>query len=303
MSAWYVALLATLLGVTGWLSGRWLIPRIAGLLKEAGFSRPNYAGEPIPVGAGFGMVVGTSVGWAILVVIMGSGLTFLAGDFPGLAALLGATSVAVLGFGLLGLFDDLVGRTGGGGFRGHFRALFVEGRLSTGAIKAFGGGILGLVTAFLLNPGRLNLAVIVEDGLLIALAANFINLLDLRPGRALKGFFLLLGVGLAGAAWLGFQTDALWPAQLLLVVSPLVGAAVAALPGDLTARFMLGDVGANALGASLGVLFSLFPVGAGLAVLLGLIVLTVLSERVSFSRAIEQSRVLRALDRWGRGGR
>jgi UDP-N-acetylmuramyl pentapeptide phosphotransferase/UDP-N-acetylglucosamine-1-phosphate transferase len=67
---------------------------------------------------------------------------------------------------------------------------------------------------------------------------------------------------------------------------------------------MLGDTGANALGAAWGVGLATELSRSALAVTLALLVgLTVASERVSFSEVIERTPVLRELDRWGRGPR
>jgi hypothetical protein len=80
-----------------------------------------------------------------------------------------------------------------------------------------------------------------------------------------------------------------------------VGAATALLPEDLAERSMLGDTGANALGAAWGVcLAATLRRPALTAVLAGLAALTVASERVSFSEVIERTAVLRGLDDLGR---
>lgn len=288
----------------GWLAGWWLVPKVARLLGEAGYAHPNYADERIPVGAGLGVVFGAFAGWALAAFIIK-----LIDPKGGALGFLGAMALTAVGFGLVGLFDDLVGRTSGGGFRGHFRLLIREGTLTTGAFKALGGVVVALITASLLMsydagsgtpfaPSPAVAGSLLANGAIIALTANFVNLLDLRPGRALKGFFLLLAVALAAAWWtLGYLRAF---GQVLVAVAPIVGAAAAAFPGDLRARFMLGDVGANAVGASVGVVFATLGVEARLVVLAVLLALTILSERVSFSRLIEHSRVLTSIDRWGR---
>ena len=82
---------------------------------------------------------------------------------------------------------------------------------------------------------------------------------------------------------------------------PVVGAAAGLLPADLGERLMLGDTGANLLGAVLGlavVLETSRPVRT--VVLIVLIVLNLASERVSFSAVIDRTPGLRQLDRLGR---
>jgi hypothetical protein len=84
------------------------------------------------------------------------------------------------------------------------------------------------------------------------------------------------------------------------VAGPL-GAAAAVLPEDLGERTMLGDSGANALGAllGLGLAARLGPRGRW-AALGALVALTAASEKVSFTRVIESTPGLRELDGLGR---
>jgi hypothetical protein len=73
------------------------------------------------------------------------------------------------------------------------------------------------------------------------------------------------------------------------------------LPDDLDERVMLGDGGANAFGALLGVALADRTGLVGRAALLaGLGALTAASERVSFTKVIEGTPGLRGLDRLGR---
>jgi UDP-N-acetylmuramyl pentapeptide phosphotransferase/UDP-N-acetylglucosamine-1-phosphate transferase len=210
-----------------------------------------------------------------------------------------AALVAGLGSGAVGFYDDLVGgrpEHQAKGFRGHVGALVREGRVTSGLAKVAGVGVTALAAAALL-PGR---PVRVARGArrrragpvqarpvnlllgagVIAGTANLVNLLDLRPGRALKAG-VLLGVPLGAAG--------------------PVGAAAALLPDDLGERTMLGDAGANALGAVLGVALAARTGPVGRALLLaGLAGLTAASERVSFTQVIERTPGLRQLDALGR---
>ncbi|HUR74024.1 MAG TPA: hypothetical protein VMZ00_07095, partial [Sporichthya sp.] len=157
---------------------------------------------------------------------------------PGLPpAARAAGALAVLGAGAIGAYDDLGGlRTQQAkGFAGHLAALR-EGRLTSGAVKAGGIGLTSLAAAALVSPRSRDALV---GGAVVAGYANLANLFDLRPGRALK--FGLLHAPLVAAGG---------PAGAL-VAGPL-GAAVALLPADLREEAMLGDAGANALGAALG---------------------------------------------------
>jgi UDP-GlcNAc:undecaprenyl-phosphate/decaprenyl-phosphate GlcNAc-1-phosphate transferase len=214
-----------------------------------------------------------------------------------------AAAVAAVGAGGVGVLDDLAERGGSKGLSGHLSALG-RGELTTGAVKIAGLAVTGLAVGALVREqprgsdsartgtrtgpiggGALQWAV---DACLVAGAANLANLLDLRPGRCLKaGLLATPGVVTGG------------PAAPLLAVT--AGAAAALLPIDLAERAMLGDGGANALGAVLG---TAAVVGAGprtrAAALAGVVALTLVSERVSFTRVIESTPVLRELDALGR---
>ncbi len=117
-------------------------------------------------------------------------------------------AVYVLGVAFLGLVDDTLGGDPRG-WRGHGLAL-KEGRLSTGTLKA--AGSLGLALYVTSDPGLPSGRWLLETAVLV-LATNAFNLLDLRPGRAVK-VFVLLGAGLTiGAA----SFSALWMLGLLSV--------------------------------------------------------------------------------------
>jgi hypothetical protein len=86
----------------------------------------------------------------------------------------------------------------------------------------------------------------------------------------------------------------------LLAAGP-IGAAIAQLPADLGERAMLGDTGANALGAGLGLAVAADATRPQLAtVLTALVALTLASERVSFSKVIASTPGLREFDALGR---
>jgi hypothetical protein len=162
---------------------------------------------------------------------------------------------------LVGLADDLLSGQERG-VRAHLRA-----GLTTGTLKAVAIPLYGLVRTRSLS-----------GALLVALAANFFNQLDTRPGRALKAY-----LGLAP-----------------LVHAPLLPAVLIA-PYDLREMTMLGDAGSNALGAMLGLGSVDRFTGRGrklaIAALAGL---NLLGEARSLGELIERTPFLSDLDRLGR---
>ena len=199
---------------------------------------------------------------------------------------LGAAALGVgLAAGAVGRYDDTRGaeEATSKGFRGHLRAA-ASGRLSGGAVKVAGIGVASLLAAGAVT--RSPVQRLIASGV-IAGTANLVNLLDLRPGRALKAFTL------AGTPLLSGPYGR-------MLAGPL-GAATALLPDDLGERVMLGDAGANGLGALLGLRLAAGASPAGRVALLGgLAALTAASEVVSFSKVIAATPGLRELDAWGR---
>jgi UDP-N-acetylmuramyl pentapeptide phosphotransferase/UDP-N-acetylglucosamine-1-phosphate transferase len=249
------------------------------------FERVNHRGNPIPTAAGLVLAVTALAVEATVTVVDVAGV-----DVD--AASIGPRRLAVLaavGFCLLGMLDDLAGTGESGGFRGHLRAL-VAGRLTTGAVKLFGGAALAIVVVAAGTSGR-SLGRLVGDAALVALAANLGNLLDRAPGRVTKATLLTFAV-LAVATGAGPE---------LAGVALAIGAGAGLLVPDLRERCMLGDAGANVLGAAvgLGVVLACSP-SVRLAALVAVAALNLLSEAVSFSRLIERTPPLRALDRLGR---
>ncbi|GAA3429276.1 hypothetical protein GCM10018953_64600 [Streptosporangium nondiastaticum] len=240
------------------------------------WSRTNHRGEPITLLEGPAFVAGAGVAAAAV---------------PGLPARVRvAALLAAAGAGGLGAYDDLYGVTASKGFRGHLGAL-AKGEVTSGAVKIAGIGLTGLAAAAL-TARRPADAVI--DGMLVAGAANLANLFDLRPGRAIK-------VGLlAGAPLLAAGLRRGDPVAAALAALPL-GASAALLPEDLGERAMLGDAGANALGALLGLTAAVTLGRPGRLAALGTVAaLTAASEKVSFTKVIAGNPVLNRIDMLGR---
>ncbi|MEV0587672.1 hypothetical protein [Nonomuraea sp. NPDC050310] len=244
--------------------------------KDSVWNRTNHRGEQLTLLEGPALVAGAATG-----VLAAPGL-------PGRVRLAGL--LAAGGSGALGCYDDLYGTTASKGFKGHLGAL-AKGEVTSGAVKILGIGATGLAAAALVSRGPVDSLV---NGALVAGSANLANLFDLRPGRAIKVGLLTGGPLLA----LSVLRDR--PAAAVLASVPL-GAAAALLPEDLGERAMLGDGGANALGALLGLAAATQLGRPGRLVLLGTVVaLTAASEKISFTKVIAGNRVLNRIDLLGR---
>ncbi len=219
------------------------------------------------------MTVGTCAG-----IVVAPGLT------PGVRLGVLGTVAAT---GALGVYDDLAGAGSTKGLRGHLGALR-RGQVTSGAVKVVGMGTVGLLAGRVLRRQQ-PLWEQVVAGALVAGSANLLNLLDLRPGRATKALVLVGGPAMLGGGVGGS-----------LVTAP-VAAALALLPSDLAERSMMGDAGANAVGAAAGcagaAALGRGPLVGCVAAIVGL---TLASERISFTRVIETTPALRALDALGR---
>lgn len=274
-----------LLGVVlGLAAGTALATLLSPVLSAPLFARPNHRGRSVPTAAGLVVAVAALAVEAALALVDAARLA----DLTVSGGLRVFTLMAVLGFALLGLVDDLAGSgLDGRGFKGHLRAL-AKGRLTTGGLK-LGGGVALAVVVCAPFAGRSGPLVI--DALLVALAANLGNLFDRAPGRTTK-VAVVAAIALAVAT--GFD-------EVLLGVAVVVGAALALLGADLGERLMLGDTGANAVGAALGFgVVITTALDTRISVVLVLLALNLASEVVSFSEVIDRVPPLRALDRLGR---
>ena len=276
--------------VAGWLA----LVVIRPALGAPVFVRRNYRNHELPTGAGVAVAAGVLLVEAAKAVGGALGV----GDAPVLTTARTLTMLTVVGFTLLGLADDLGAMGSTSGFGGHLRSI-VAGSVSTGGIKLIGGGLLALVLGGPAGhlggatPGPAGVARLLVDGAVIALSANLANLFDRAPGRVIKMSMLMFAV-LAIPVALRRSTAGLG------AVAVVIGAATGVLPSDLRETSMLGDTGANAVGASLGlgVVLMCAP-WVRFVVLLGLLAMNLVSERVSFSAIIDAVAPLRALDRFG----
>ncbi|HHY82050.1 MAG TPA: hypothetical protein GX505_05140 [Clostridiales bacterium] len=189
-------------------------------------------------------------------------------------------------FVFCGLLDDILGDSASKGLAGHFRT-FMNGRMSTGMLKAIVGVLFGF---FLALSRSSSFFIVTMDVLLFSLSVNFINLLDLRPGRAVKVFSFFT---LAAAVLTGFLD-----AYLLLPVAVVLALYIG---GELEEQYMLGDAGSNLLGGIMGYygVAALSLHAKGILVVF-LILMHILSEYKSISKIIDEVPLLKKIDMLGR---
>lgn len=237
-----------------------------------------------------------------------------------MSLLLGASAATA---GACGLVDDLDQNPDSPkGLRGHLGAL-KKRRITTGTVKIVILGLTALSSAYFINtwsgaappayakPSKKMLGALLRDTALIGALTNLHNLLDLRPGRALKAS-LFIQLATAFGSWkfararAGSRTGpgvyntsgSIQPARYSLLTTAL--ATLSALPTDLKQKTMLGDTGANALGMVVGInCAALLSEGKKNFLTLVAVGLNLASEKVSFSRVIASVGLLDRLDKLG----
>ena len=268
-------------------------------IKASQWERTNFHGVTVSLRGGVAMA-----GAAVASAAVASALS----DQP--RAALGGV-VASLGGGLAGYIDDVdQGAHDGGkvakGLKGHLGAL-AHGQVTTGVIKIAGIGASALAASALVGSKATSVGGKVADlavnTVLIAGTANLANLLDLRPGRALKATVLVATpLSYFSCAAAKPEASASAASAQRLLASGLNAAAITALVEDLQETTMLGDTGANAAGALLGTsLAANDSWKLRLGATLGVVGLILASEKVSFSKVIAANPALNWLDQlWRR---
>lgn len=256
-----------------------LVPRaVERFLIKRNYLRPNFRNDNIPVCYGLVPLV-FSVALLLLALLLS----------PSVAPLYTHWLVAIVAFGFLGYWDDTRGNRDYRGLKGHFRAFFVERKVTTGFLKAAGGALCATWLGWRLYPADLRFLVATP---LIALSANAINLLDVRPGRAC-GVFLALGTPATAYLFITQARGSAAPPLLYVVI-----AAWLVWRKDSRAQAMMGDAGSNLLGACLGLALAspAFPLALQICAVAALVALHILTERVSLTALIESKPALKWLD-------
>ncbi|MEV4927752.1 hypothetical protein [Streptomyces roseoverticillatus] len=203
--------------------------------QGAAWERTNHAGRTLHLHAGPAAAAGTALALAA------------AGGLPPRARAAGA--LTVLAAAACGAYDDFAGAGDPRrGFRAHLGALR-RGEVTSGAVKFVGIGAAACAAGAVVKERPLDKAL---AAVVVAGSAHLVNLLDVRPGRAAGAVLVLAAPGLARRG------------SAPLAAAPM-GAAAALIADDLAERTMLGDTGAHALGAGLGLAVAVGNGRTGLA--------------------------------------
>ena len=274
----------------GFLGTYFMIPLFKSMLVNGNVIRPNYKNEMIPVGMGIVFLPMIIINSIILGFVTLNNIWFVSSSNYNLN-IVWLLCLALYIFSMMAMFfagalDDLIGNRNVSGLKGHFKSLF-KGELTTGGFKALFGGFVGLVVSVCISSSIVD---IIVNTLIIALSTNLMNLFDLRPGRAIKAYLVIMipiYITLTG-----------YTKVFPLLILPNV---LAYFNTDLKARGMMGDTGSNVLGISIGVLMALgYGIKVRLAWLVFLILMQLITEKFSLTKIIEKNRVLKFKDNLGR---
>ena len=201
----------------------YLKPRVILLLYTKGLRTSNYHGKEV--------VYGTGLAFLIPCILSVLPLWEKIGKDNFIVYL-----VMLLSMTLMGYLDDSLGDSTRKGFKDHISGL-LSGYLTTGIIKI----VLALIIGFIISKTYYtSLLDIAFHSTLFCLCVNFINLLDLRPGRAIKGFTVLV---LFISLFSNFRS--LW------IILPIFSGLSIYIKDEMNERCMLGDTGSNLLGGYL----------------------------------------------------
>ncbi|MFQ9286854.1 MAG: glycosyl transferase [Intestinibacter bartlettii] len=274
----------------GFLGTYFMIPLFKSMLVNGNVIRPNYKNEMIPVGMGIVFLPMIIINSIILGFVTLNNIWFVSSSNYNLN-IVWLLCLALYIFSMMAMFfagalDDLIGNRNVSGLKGHFKSL-LKGELTTGGFKALFGGFVGLVVSVCISSSIVD---IIVNTLIIALSTNLMNLFDLRPGRAIKAYLVIMipiYITLTG-----------YTKVFPLLILPNV---LAYFNTDLKARGMMGDTGSNVLGISIGVLMALgYGIKVRLAWLVFLILMHLITEKFSLTKIIEKNRVLKFIDNLGR---
>ncbi len=243
------------------------------ILQDLNMVQENYKNINIPIGMGL---------YFIAPLLLGSlfSMFFFHNRYNDLIM----TGCIIMGF--TGFLDDMNTDTLNKGLKGHIKML-LKFKLTTGMLKAITGVFISFYISLSFSD---SIWLLLLNTFLIALFTNFMNLWDLRPGRASKMFLLLC---LLLFFFLPFSGK--------LYIGIMFFAVLYYLKGDLKAEYMLGDAGSNLLGFFIGSNCAIYiNTNAKIIIFIFLVLIHITAEKVSFSKIIKENKLLNYFDMMGR---
>lgn len=258
-----------------------MLPGLISLICRGGINKANYRGVYICSAAGGAFAIFIIIECTFIMLyayILPEQYPLMTDIFSVLAGTLSAS--------LFGFVDDVIGDESKG-IKGHGKML-LKGRYTSGALKGLTAIFISLTIALSWRNGG---AELILNMVLIFLFQNFINLMDLRPGRAVKAyapFFLITALS-------GIRPAFLWVNSGVLIMLLFY------LRYELAEKCMMGDAGSNALGILLGMAAASSNSMIFKYIITGfLILIHIYSEYHSISSLIENVWILKFLDSLGR---
>jgi UDP-N-acetylmuramyl pentapeptide phosphotransferase/UDP-N-acetylglucosamine-1-phosphate transferase len=204
--------------------------------------------------------------------------------FPHFVAL---CTLVIVSLAWMGWIDDRWGDISVKGFKGHFSRFFQKGEITTGLAKAWLGLVVAVLTSWPVSASFWQLILFV---MAMVLSMHTFNLLDVRPGRAIKSFWLF------SLSVLPFSSlESFCYLYLPSVISTMI-----LFHFDRRRLVMLGDAGSLTLGGIFGLQLILeAPVGLVFFWTAAFLLLTIVAEKTSISLLIKKQWWLNKLDHWG----
>lgn len=195
--------------------------------------------------------------------------------------------VFMLVISLLGWLDDFWGAKHIKGFKGHFQMLLKYHEVTTGLLKAAFGFAASAFICYYYSRDVIEWFVYT---FVLVLSIHLFNLLDLRPGRAIKSSFIFFLAGIPSAT----------PNEYLIIFGPFMLSLIVLFHYDRHRLAMLGDSGALLVGGIVGwIMISQLTLLVNVCLLVIFIMLSLYAERYSFTVYIKNTPWLSKIDNWG----
>lgn len=185
---------------------------------------------------------------------------------------------------MIGILDDILGSSEIKGLKGNINAIMTK-KITTGTIKAVFVIIISFYIYFFFNEEFWIL-----KGIITALTTNLFNLLDLRPGRCIKFYFIF-------SIFFAFS-NIRWTKELFIISSIVLALYYF---WDAYGFSMLGDSGSNIIGFITGLILS-ETIGTNLfgltSLLVILLILQLVMDKYSFTNMIRYNPLFDYIDRF-----